>query len=275
MRIGFHSIKVHNVLTEIRYDSTEINKIRYNRTAFMLSRVRGERVMADMVQDNLCCSRSVVDWAKVTRSLLGAVSFPVIGLLVPYGMSKQGIHDIFPYFFHRNRHCEPASLQGERQRYVIDAENGMLEFPGGGIKVQNWTSHFNPLYLFQEFMRHKIALAEIREIHPPLNMRQTVYGNGRSRASVPSRIELNGDFSAVSLSFRSKEKRDELYLALVRVHHIPARRYDGFNNPLFFFPISICGRSPLYRIANLEVFHITPPFPSIYRRLPERQSSNH
>ena len=64
-------------------------------------------------------------------------------------------------------------------------------------------------------MRHKIALAEIREIHPPLNMRQTVYGNGRSRASVPSRIELNGDFGAVSLSFRSKEKRDELYLALV------------------------------------------------------------
>ena len=186
----------------------------------MLSRVRGERVMADMVQDNLCCSRSVVDWAKVTRSLLGAVSFPVIGLLVPYGMSKQGIHDIFPYFFHRNRHCEPASLQGERQRYVIDAENGMLEFPGGGIKVQNWTSHFNPLYLFQEFMRHKIALAEIREIHPPLNMRQTVYGNGRSRASVPSRIELNGDFGAVSLSFRSKEKRDEPYPS-----HQKARRF--------------------------------------------------
>lgn len=187
----------------------------------MLSRVRGERVMADMVQDNLCCSRSVVDWPKVTRSLLGAVSFPVIGLLVPYGMSKQGIHDIFPYFFHRNRHCEPASLQGERQRYVIDAENGMLEFPGGGIKVQNWTSHFNPLYLFQEFMRHKIALAEIREIHPPLNMRQTVYGNGRSRASVPSRIELNGDFGTVSLSFRSKEKRDEPYPSPQKARRFP------------------------------------------------------
>ncbi|MCI6541082.1 MAG: hypothetical protein MR460_13225 [Bilophila wadsworthia] len=177
--------------------------------------------MADMVQDNLCCSRSVVDWPKVTRSLLGAVSFLVIGLLVPYGMSKQGIHDIFPYFFHRNRHCEPASLQGERQRYVIDAENGMLEFPGGGIKVQNWTSHFNPLYLFQEFMRHKIALAEIREIHPPLNMRQTVYGNGRSRASVPSRIELNGDFGAVSLSFRSKEKRDEPYPSPQKARRFP------------------------------------------------------
>ena len=177
--------------------------------------------MADMVQDNLCCSRSVVDWPKVTRSLLGAVSFPVIGLLVPYGMSKQGIHDIFPYFFHRNRHCEPASLQGERQRYVIDAENGMLEFPGGGIKVQNWTSHFNPLYLFQEFMRHKIALAEIREIHPPLNMRQTVYGNGRSRASVPSRIELNGDFGTVSLSFRSKEKRDEPYPSPQKARRFP------------------------------------------------------
>ena len=186
----------------------------------MLSRVRGERVMADTVQDNLCCSRSVVDWAKVTRSLLGAVSFPVIGLLVPYGMSKQGIHDIFPYFFHRNRHCEPASLQGERQRYVI-TENGMLEFPGGGIKAQNWTSHFTPLYLFQEFMRHKIALAEIREIHPPLNMRQTVYGNGRSRASVPSRIELNGDFGTVSLSFRSKEKRDEPYPSPQKARRFP------------------------------------------------------
>ena len=167
--------------------------------------------MADMVQDNLCCSRSVVDWPKVTRSLLGAVSFPVIGLLVPYGMSKQGIHDIFPYFFHRNRHCEPASLQGERQRYVIDAENGMLEFPGGGIKVQNWTSHFNPLYLFQEFMRHKIALAEIREIHPPLNMRQTVYGNGRCVRA----YQAGSNSTAILAPFRfpseSKEKRDEPY----------------------------------------------------------------
>ena len=65
----------------------------------MLSRVREERVMTDMVQDNLCCSRSVVDWPKVTRSLLGAVSFLVIGLLVLYGMLTQGIQDIFPYFF--------------------------------------------------------------------------------------------------------------------------------------------------------------------------------
>ena len=172
MRIGFHSIKVHNVLTEIRYDSTEINKIRYYRTAFMLSRVRGERVMADMVQDNLCCSRSVVDWPKVTRSLLGAVSFLVIGLLVLYGMLKQGIHDIFPYFFIAIGIVNLLLFRVNAKGYVIDAENGMLEFPGGGIKVQNWTSHFNPLYLFQEFMRHKIALAEIREIHPPLNMRR-------------------------------------------------------------------------------------------------------
>lgn len=126
----------------------------------------------------------------------------------------------FPIFFIAIGIVNLLLFRVNAKEYVIDAENGMLEFPGGGIKVQNWTSHFNPLYLFQEFMRHKIALAEIREIHPPLNMRQTVYGNGRSRASVPSRIELNGDFGAVSLSFRSKEKRDELYLALVRVHHI-------------------------------------------------------
>lgn len=39
---------------------------------------------------------------------------------------------------------------------------------------------------------------------------------------------------------------------------IPARRYDGFNNALFFFPRPICGRSPLYRIANFEIFHIIP-----------------
>lgn len=207
-------------MTEIRYDSTEINKIRYYRIAFMLSRVREERVMTDMVQDNLCCSRSVVDWPKVTRSLLGAVSFLVIGLLVLYGMLKQGIHDIFPYFFIAIGIVNLLLFRVNAKGYVIDTENGMLEFPGGGIKAQNWTSHFTPLYLFQEFMRHKIALAEIREIHPPLNMRQTVYGNGRSRASVPSRIELNGDFGAVSFSFRSKEKRDELYLALVRIHHI-------------------------------------------------------
>ena len=39
---------------------------------------------------------------------------------------------------------------------------------------------------------------------------------------------------------------------------IPARRYDGFNNPFFFFSKAICGTNPLYRIANLEVFHIIP-----------------
>ena len=111
----------------------------------MLSRVREERVMTDMVQDNLCCSRSVVDWPKVTRSLLGAVSFLVIGLLVLYGMLKQGIHDIFPYFFIAIGIVNLLLFRVNAKGYVIDTENGMLEFPGGGIKAQNWTSHFNPL----------------------------------------------------------------------------------------------------------------------------------
>lgn len=176
--------------------------------------------MTDMVQDNLCCSHSVVDWAKVPRLPPGAVSFPVTDLLVLYGMLKQGIHDIFPYFSIAIGIVIPLLFRANAKGYIIDAESGMLEFPGGGIKVQNWASHFNPLYLLQELMGHKIALAEIREIHPPLNMRQTVYDNGRSRADVPSRIELNGDLGAVSLFFRSKEKRDKLYLALVRIHHI-------------------------------------------------------
>ncbi len=92
----------------------------------MLSRVWGERVMADMVQDNLCCSRSVVDWPKVTRSLLGAVSFLVIGLLVLYGMLKQGIHDIFPYFFIAIGIVNLLLFRVNAKGYVIDAENGML-----------------------------------------------------------------------------------------------------------------------------------------------------
>lgn len=78
----------------------------------------------------------------------------------------------FPIFFIAIGIVNLLLFRVNAKGYVIDAENGMLEFPGGGIKVQNWTSHFNPLYLFQEFMRHKIALAEIREIHPPLNMRR-------------------------------------------------------------------------------------------------------
>lgn len=104
--------------------------------------------------------------------------------------------------------------------YVTDAENGVLEPPGGGTKVQSWTSHFNPFYLSREFMRHKVALAEIRGIYPSLNMGQAVYGNGHSCASVLSRIELSGDLGAISLSFRLKEKRDELYLTFTRTRHI-------------------------------------------------------
>lgn len=175
--------------------------------------------MADTVQDNPCCSRSVVDSPKVTRSLLGAVSFLGIGLLFLYGMLKHGIHDIFPYFLIAIGIVNMLLFRVNAKGYVIDMENGMLEFPGGGIKVQNWASHFKPLYLFQEFIRHKIVLSEIREIQPHPHLRQTVYTKGRSRLDVPSRLVLNGEFGAVSFSFRSKEKRDELYLALMRIQH--------------------------------------------------------
>ena len=98
----------------------------------MLSRVRGERVMADMVQDNLCCSRSVVDWPKVTRSLLGAVSFLVIGLLVLYGMLKQGIHDIFPYFFIAIGIVNLLLFRVNAKGYVIASKhgaNGLRQWP--------------------------------------------------------------------------------------------------------------------------------------------------
>lgn len=135
----------------------------------------------------------------------------------------------FPIFFIAIGIVNLLLFRVNAKGYVIDAENGMLEFPGGGIKVQNWTSHFNPLYLFQEFMRHKIALAEIREIHPPLNMRQTVYGNGRSRASV----QAGSNSTAILAPFRfpSDQRKNGMNCTLPSCGYGSSPRDEPYPSP--------------------------------------------
>jgi len=33
--------------------------------------------------------------------------------------------------------------------YIIDVENDILEFPGGGIEAESWLSYFSPVFLMQ------------------------------------------------------------------------------------------------------------------------------
>ncbi len=171
--------------------------------------------MADRVQDNLYGNRSIIDSPTVKRSLIGAVSFLGIGLFFLYSMLKQGMHDILPYFLIAIGIVDMLLFRVSAKGYVVDLESGVLEFPGGGIKAQSWTAYLSPVYVFQEFIRHKVFLSEIREVKTYSSTAQTGRGRGRMYTKPPSRLDLSGKFGAISLSFRSEEKRDELYWALV------------------------------------------------------------
>lgn len=95
--------------------------------------------------------------------------------------------------------------------FVIDVEKDELTFPGGGIEADSWTSYFNPMYWLQGLQRHKINLSEVREIQSYMDI-----DGGRNK----NKLEINGDFGAVSFRFWSKGKRDQLYSAIVNINEM-------------------------------------------------------
>ena len=108
--------------------------------------------------------------------------------------AEYGLSSAFYYLFAAIVFLIPTSLvAAELAAMFSNKEGGVFRWVG-----EAYGKRYGFLAIFLQWIESTI--------YPPLNMRQTVYGNGRSRASVPSRIELNGDFGAVSLSFRIKGK---------------------------------------------------------------------
>ena len=112
-----------------------------------------------------------------------------------------------------------------RKGYIIDTRNDIFEFPGGGIEAENWLSYFSPTYIFQGYMRHQVQLSTIREIesYVDTSTRSTyIVEDGRTRrgnvTTKKNKLDMSGDFGALSFVFSSKGKRDQLYSAIVSLN---------------------------------------------------------
>ena len=82
--------------------------------------------------------------------------------------------------------------------YILALDEGgipILKFPGGGIGADSWLSHFNPMHWLQGFKRHQVSLLEMHEIE----------------LLPDNRLELTGDFGAITFNFLSKHKANLLY----------------------------------------------------------------
>jgi len=155
--------------------------------------------MAHQVSKNLNAGNSVIIDSPAVMSYL----FGIFGSFIPALFFHQ-IHHPWAFFVTiisaiASIYCLLRFLV-VRHGYVIDLENNMLEFPGGGFEAHTWTDYFTVGYWLQGIVRMHIPLREIRHI---------------DRNS--SAIDLDGDFGAVSLYFKSKGKCDQLYSALVQL----------------------------------------------------------
>jgi hypothetical protein len=104
--------------------------------------------------------------------------------------------------------------------YVVDAENDILEFPGGGIEAESWISYFSPMYWLQGFKRHHIPLSGIRHIETSRETKTSVDSKGREHTRKKDILEIDGDFGAVRFNFSSKGKRDQLYSTIVQINQM-------------------------------------------------------
>lgn len=106
--------------------------------------------------------------------------------------------------------------------YIIDVENNVFEFPGGGIAADSWLSYFTPSYLLQGYKRHRIPLSAIREIQAYRDTSTSTYtdsqGVRRTRTHKADMLDISGDFGAARFHFASKGKRDQLHSAIVSLN---------------------------------------------------------
>ena len=113
---------------------------------------------------------------------------------------------------------------------VVDLQNGILSFPGGGVILKHMTDIFKPRYMFQRYLRFELPLKQIRMVEPqqraPIDPKDRYYEDwgaelGASiRAAILNRghkmswLELNGEFGAIKI-YLTPQRRDELY-SLIR-----------------------------------------------------------
>ena len=107
-------------------------------------------------------------------------------------------------------------FQVNRKGYLVSVEDDILEFPGSGLVADSFFSYFLPSFWMQHFKRYQISVSEIRQLDK-YNKTKRSTSNGKTTSSTTYYLDLDGEFGAISFSFMSKHKRDELYSLIMRV----------------------------------------------------------
>jgi hypothetical protein len=109
---------------------------------------------------------------------------------------------------------------------VVDLNKGIIAYPGGGVVRNNFSDLFRLRFLAQTCYRFVTQLDQIRMVEPRNTTVTSQTGGGFAGGVAAGlnapitpqtvqrtyyRLEFNGAFGAVTLSFNSEGKRDEVY----------------------------------------------------------------
>jgi len=184
--------------------------------------------MSDVSRNMASHSCTVVDAPKVFGILVLTVLFLAIGVYLLLVLEVKPADDtarrFWGYLFMAFFILSAIKFKVESKGYVIDVENNIFEFPGGGIAADSFLSYFNPIFWLQGFQRHQRPLSEIRqaEAYQETSKREYTDSQGRRRVRTIKldKLDISGDFGAISFYFASKGKRDQLYSAIIQLNEM-------------------------------------------------------
>jgi hypothetical protein len=104
--------------------------------------------------------------------------------------------------------------------YIADVEADTLEYPGGGIAADSILSYLSPNFLLQFFKRYTLNISDIRHVDVYSETKRRVSDSGKVSSKTTHYLDVNGEFGAISFSFVTKGKRDELYSLLVQLNEM-------------------------------------------------------
>ncbi|MGJ0344326.1 hypothetical protein CJ671_00600 [Aliarcobacter cryaerophilus] len=95
---------------------------------------------------------------------------------------------------------------------VVDTAKNTLIYYGGKKSANSFFEYFSPIFWFQYFLRFKVKLNEISQMHTTEEFEK---GYGENNYKWVSYIQFDGNFGTFKIKFTDKGKRDQLY-SLVR-----------------------------------------------------------
>lgn len=102
---------------------------------------------------------------------------------------------------------------------VIDMDEGIISFPGGGLEANDLFDYLKPKFLLQIFQRITIDISSLQQISKNIDYKLTLSkffssSNKKDNKTLVHVLHLTGDFGAASIPFINKQKRNQAYASL-------------------------------------------------------------